>query len=326
MAAGKADPALLKEWANARMLKSRLSKVKGHVRFQGFKGVKPGDFITINGVGERFTGPVFVSSVRQDYSEGNWHTTVDFGLSGEWFSERINPGHLSAQSGWFPSVQGLQNGIVTDLVDPEGEHRVKVQLPMVSAEQEGLWMRIATLDAGNQRGTFFRPEVGDEVIVGFLHNNPDHPVILGMLHSSALPAPLSASNQNDEKGYVSREGIRMIFHDGDQSFTLETPAGKRVLVDDAAGLIRLEDEYGNHVSMESAGVTVESASALKLKAAADITLEAANIILNPSSQFSVSAGASEIKAGGGSAEFKSASVKINGSGMTEIKGGLVKIN
>ena len=325
-AAGKAEPALLKELANARMLKSRLSKIRGHVKFQEFKDVKPGDFIRINGVGERFTGPVFVSAVRQEYSRGNWLTTVHFGMSGEWFSEQLNPYHLSAQSGCFPSVQGLQTGLVTDLEDPAGEHRVKVRLPLVNPAEEGLWMRVATLDAGNERGTFYRPEIGDEVIVGFLHNDPDHPVILGMLHSSTLPPPLTASNANPEKGYVSREGIKMIFHDGEKSLTLETPGGKKITLDDNAGTLRAEDEHGNSIQMEASGITIESAASLNLKAATDIKLEAANILLSPSSQFSVSAGASEIKAGGGSAEFKSTSVKINGSGMTEIKGGLVKIN
>ncbi|QEC53861.1 Rhs element Vgr protein [Anseongella ginsenosidimutans] len=324
--AGKAESAVLKEWANARTLKSRLSKVRGHVRFQGFREVKPGDFITINGVGERFTGPVFVSAVRQEYAGGNWHTTVNFGMPGEWFSEQLNPFHLSAQSGWFPSVQGLQTGIVTDLEDPEGEFRVKVRLPLVNPAEEGLWMRVATLDAGNARGTFFRPELGDEVIAGFLHNDPDHPVILGMLHSSALAAPLTASNANPEKGYVSREGIKMIFHDADRSLTLETPAGKKITLDDSAGAISVEDEHGNSIRMEAAGITIDSAASLNLKAAADIKLEAVNILLSPSSQFGVSAGASEITAGGGSAEIKSASVKINGAGLTEIKGGLVKIN
>ncbi|HYH57069.1 MAG TPA: phage baseplate assembly protein V, partial [Anseongella sp.] len=212
------------------------------------------------------------------------------------------------------------------LEDPAGEHRVKVRLPIVNAAEEGLWMRIATLDAGNERGTFFRPEINDEVIVGFIHNDPNQPVILGMLHSSALPAPVAASNGNPEKGYVSREGIRMLFDDDHKSFTVKTPGGKLITLNDTEGAILIEDENGNRIKMEASGVTVESASSLNLKAAADIKLEAVNILLSPSSQFGVSAGASEIKAGGGSAEFKSATVKINGTGMTEIKGGLVKIN
>ncbi|MEZ4823102.1 MAG: phage baseplate assembly protein V [Ignavibacteria bacterium] len=54
----------------------------------------------------------------------------------------------------LPAVQGLETGIVTDLEDPEGENRVKVKLPVVSSSEDGIWMRIATLDAGSNRSTF----------------------------------------------------------------------------------------------------------------------------------------------------------------------------
>lgn len=323
---GKLTNEQVQEWANAKMLRSRLARVRGAVKFQGFPDVKPGTIISLNGVGNRFNGPVFVCSVRHDYSNGNWTTEVNFGMPEAWFAESINPFHLSSQLGFMPSVQGLQIGIVTDLEDPEGEHRVKVRLPVVSTEEEGIWMRIATLDAGNNRGTFFRPEINDEVIVGFIFNDPNNPVILGMLHSSALPAPLTASNDNHEKGYVSRSEMKMIFNDDEKSYKLETPAGNKITLSEQDKVIKIEDQNGNKITMESSGVTVESASSLKLKATADITLEAVNIKLSPSSQFSVSASGSEIKAGGGSAEIKGPMVKVEGSGVTEIKGGLVKIN
>jgi Rhs element Vgr protein len=323
---GKLTNEEVKEWANAKMLRSRLAKIRGSVKFQGFPDVKPGLIISLNGVGERFNGPVFVCSVKHEYASGNWTTEVGFGMADTWFAESINPYHLSSHLGFIPSVQGLQIGKVTDLEDPNGEYRVKVKLPIVSAEEEGIWMRMATLDAGNTRGTFFRPEIDDEVIVGFIFDDPNNPVILGMLNSSALPAGLEPSNDNHEKGYISREGIKMIFNDDDKSYILETPGGKKVTLHDKDGIVKVEDENGNKITMEASSVTVESATSLKLKAATDITLEAVNITLTPSSQFSVSAGGSEIKAGGGSAEFKSAMVKVDGSGMTEIKGGMVKIN
>jgi len=141
-----------------------------------------------------------------------------------------------------------------------------------------------------------------------------------------LPAPLTASNDNHEKGYVSREGIKMIFNDDEKSYKLETPGGKKITLSDSDGVVQVEDENGNMVKMEAGGVTVESATSLTLKAATDITLEAVNIMLSPSSQFSVSAAGSEMKAGGGSVELSSPTVKVEGSGITEIKGGLVKIN
>ena len=39
-------------------------------------------------------------------------------------------------------------------------------------DEQGVWARVATLDAGNDRGTFFRPEVDDEVVLGFFHDDP----------------------------------------------------------------------------------------------------------------------------------------------------------
>ena len=323
---GKIKRDLLKEWANAKLLKSRLSKVRGEVLYEGYPGVKPGDIISLNGVGDRFTGPVFVSSVHHDYGGGNWTTRAGLGASENWFSEQVNPYHLSSHQGQFPSVQGLQIGIVTDLEDPDGEFRIKVRLPIVNPDEEGVWMRVATLDAGNNRGSYFRPEIDDEVIVGFIFNDPNQPVVLGMLHSSAKPAPLSPSNSNNKKGYVSRSGLKMIFNDDENSYKLETPNGKKVTLSDNDGTVQIEDENGNTIKMESSGVTIESAKTLTLKAGTDIKLEAVNIMLNPSSQFSMTSGGSEIKAGPGNAEFKSAMVKIDGSGVTEIKGGIVKIN
>ncbi|HMQ68022.1 MAG TPA: type VI secretion system tip protein VgrG [Ignavibacteria bacterium] len=251
---GKLSNEELKEYANSKMLKSRLSKVRGKVRFQGFPDVKPGDIISLNGVGERFNGPVFASSVRHEFAKGNWTTEVIFGMSENWFTENINPNDVTSKNGRLPSVQGLETGIVTDLEDPEGENRVKVKLPVVSNSDDGIWMRIATLDAGKNRGTFFLPEIDDEVIVGFISNDPNHPVILGMLHSSAKPAPFSASNSNDEKGYVSRAETKMVFDDGRKTLTIE-------------------DANGNTIKFESGGITLESTTVLNLKAAS-IKIEA----------------------------------------------------
>ena len=251
---GKLSNEELKEFANSKMLKSRLSRIRGKVRFQGFPNVKPGDIISLNGVGDRFNGPVFASSVRHEFAAGNWTTEVIFGMSERWFAENIDQYNISAKDGRLPAVQGLETGIVTDLEDPEGENRVKVKLPVVSSSEDGIWMRIATLDAGSNRGTFFLPEIDDEVIVGFISNDPHHPVILGMLHSSAKPAPLTASNSNDEKGYVSRAQTKMIFDDGQKTLTIE-------------------DASGNKMKFESGGITVESSAVLNLKAAS-IKIEA----------------------------------------------------
>jgi Rhs element Vgr protein len=307
-------------------MKNRLAKIRGTVKYQGNTDVKPGDFINLNGVGQRFSGKAIAWAVHHDCNDGLWTTEVTFGMEPQWFAQTIPVNDPIIHKGLIPSLQGLQVAVVTNLEDPDGENRVMVKLPIVSNSEEGIWARVATLDAGNNRGSFFRPEIGDEVIVGCLNNDPSHIVILGMLNSSVKPAPLTAANANHEKGYVSREQLKMIFNDKEKSFKLETPGGNKITLSDQDGLIKIEDQNGNTITMEAAGVTIESAAALKLKAGADLTIEAVNVTISPSASFSVSAGGAEIKAGSGSASVKAPTVKVEGSGITEIKGGLVKIN
>ena len=107
-------------------------------------------------------------------------------------------------------MHGLQVGIVTELAgDPGKEHRIRVKVPLAGMDEQGVWARVATLDAGDQRGTVFRPEKDDEVVLGFFHDDPAQPVVLGMLHSSAKAPPIEPTDDNDEKGYVSRSKIAL---------------------------------------------------------------------------------------------------------------------
>lgn len=316
----------LQNLADARLQKARMSRCRGRVRFRGFGEINAGDLINIGGVGERFNGKVFVSGVRHEITNGIWNTDVQFGLSNELFTKQPDVSSSPAAD-MLPSIQGLQIGVVTDLEsDPDSQDRIRVRLPIIDENEDGVWARVASLDAGDTRGTFFRPEISDEVVVGFLNNDPRHPVVLGMLNSSAKPAPLTASNQNDEKGYVSRSGMKMIFNDADKSLKIETPAGKKVTISEADGVMTLEDENGNKISMDASSVSVESAANMSIKAGGDLTIQATNISLSPSANFSLSAGGASMTAGSGSASLSAPSVKVEGSGTTTIKGGVVMIN
>jgi len=316
----------LQSLANARFQHARLSRCRGRARFRGYGQISPGDLINIGGVGERFNGKVYVSGVHHEIVNGGWKTDVQFGLSEEPFTN-LAAVHSAPSANMLPSVQGLQTGVVTALEnDPESQDRIRVRLPIINAEEDGVWCRVSSLDAGNNRGMFFRPEVGDEVIVGFMNNDPRHPIVLGMVNSSAKPAPLAASDQNDEKGYVSRSGMKMIFNDADKSLVIETPAGKKVTISEADNIMKLEDENGNKITMDGSSVSIESAAAMSLKAGGDLKIEAANITISPSGNFSVSAGGASISAGSGSASFSAPSVTVDGSATTTIKGGVVMIN
>ena len=304
----------LQQWANAQWLRSQLSRIRGRVRFQGFDKIQPGDMIELDGLGKRFSGTAFVTGVRHVLDLFNWETDVSFGLDPKWFVQQYDDVLTMEAEGLLPGVRGLQIGIVTKLEgDPEGEERVRVRIPMLeNPSGEGVWARVACLDAGENRGTFFRPEINDEVVVGFLHDDPRHPVILGQLNSSQKPAPVQATDDNHEKGIYTRDQLKLVFNDDEKSITIETPGGNSVVLSDQNGSITLSDQNSNKITMDSSGITIESASDLILQAGA-------NIQITSSSNTEISASA-QFKANG------SAGSEVSAGGNTVIKGAIVQIN
>lgn len=297
-------------WADSEWLHSRVNKASGRGKCEGIGAVKPGDVVTLAGVGARFNGKVFVSGVRHEFDlVQGWKTHMQFG-GVDWRPA----GDMSAPAAGalLARVAGLQIGVVLSNEDPDGEDRVRVRLPLVGKDDEGIWARMASPDAGKQRGFFFRPEIGDEVVVGFLDEDPRHGVILGMLNSSALPAPIQGADDNHEKGYVSREGMRLYFNDEKKVIVIETPAGNSITLSEDDKSIVLADQNSNTIKMNSDGITIESSKALTLKAGTEAKLESGT-------SFSAKGG-TELKLEGGT------QAELSSSAVTKLKGGMVQIN
>ncbi|HZI52743.1 MAG TPA: type VI secretion system tip protein VgrG [Chitinophagaceae bacterium] len=309
---GRINKNELKSWSSARLLKSRLAKNIGYVKIKGNPEFNPGRMITLKGFGKRFNGNVLVTGVRHGYHEKSiWETEIHYGMPMNWFYEKNNIMEHAA-SGMVPGIQGLHIGIVTQLEnDPEKEDRVKIQLPLVHGS-ESLWARVSSLDAGKERGTFFRPEIDDEVVVGFLDGDPRHPVILGMLHSSAKPAPLKSEDNNHEKGFVTRSKMKLLFNDEKKSITIETPGGKKLLISDDADEISISDSHGNKILLDPSGIVLESGKDITYKTSSGTCkIEANNISLEA---------AIKLNANGKSA------ANFTSSGQTVLKGSMVNIN
>lgn len=304
------DPEL-QALADGHLLRDRLAKVRGRVRFQGFAGVTAGDVVNLSGVGDRFSGPQYVSGVRHTFANGNWETDVAFGLDPETHPEKFPVTALPA-AGLLPAVNGLQVGVVLALEgDPDGEDRIRVRLPLVGVGDDGVWARVATLDAGAERGTCFRPEIDDEVVVGFLDGDPRHPVVLGQCHSSARPSPVTATDDNHVKGYVSRSKLALTFDDDTKVVVLETPEGNRLVLSESDEAVTLSDQNGSSITLDADGITLESAKDIVLKAAGDVTVEGTNLGASAQARFSA-------EGQGG--------VEISSSATTTVKGSLVQIN
>jgi Rhs element Vgr protein len=274
-------------WADAQWVKSKLSKVSGRAKCEGIATVNPGDMVELAGVGNRFNGKVFVTGVRQDcdLAQG-WKTHLQFGSVERWAAQE-HPITTPKAAALLPAVNGLQIGTVASNEDPDGEHRVRVRLPLVNEQADGVWARVASPDAGEQRGFFFRPEIGDEVVVGFLEDDPRRAVILGMLHSSAKPAPLEGSDDNHEKAYKSRSGMRIFFDDDKKVVLVETPGGNKLTLSDQDQGIKLEDQNGNRIELTPDGIKIESAAALEVKATGELKCSGQTAELSASSSTTV---------------------------------------
>ncbi|MCV9930364.1 type VI secretion system tip protein VgrG [Flavobacterium sp. LS1R49] len=301
----------LQDWADAKLLFQQLSKVRGRVKFQGISTVKPNTIITLEGVGNRFNGNAYVTGVFHELTEGNWTIDAQFGLNPQWFSETFDI-HTPTGSGINPAIKGLHIGIVTQLEkDPNSEDRILVKIPIINNKEQGIWCRVASPDAGDNRGIFFRPEIEDEVIIGFVNEDPNNAIILGMLHSSGKPAPIVASDDNNQKGIVTRSKMKVLFDDKKKSIGIETPAGKKITLDEDQGVIIIEDENSNIITIDSNGIKMKSAGNIALTASGDVTIEGANVSLKAKAQ---------LKAEG------SAGAQLSSSALTIVKGSIVQIN
>jgi len=183
---------------------------------------------------------------------------------------------------------GVYPALVSDISDPEGIGRVKVTLPWspdTGSERYEAWARVATLMGGNNRGSWFIPDVNDEVLIVFEGGDPRRPYVIGGLWngSDAPPESMDGAGNNFKKVLRSRNGVKITLDDSDgqETLMLETPGGQKVTMKDGPGAVEIVDSNGNSVKLETSGITVT--------AAAKVTINA--------SQVAVSAGMVTVDAG-----------------------------
>lgn len=298
--------------AKALMIRHHLGKIRGRAQCIGFATIWPGDIVELNGVGDRYNGKAFVTAVQHSITEGKWDTDIQFGWQHKPYANRYTDICAKPALGYMPGISGLQIGIVKKLAeDPLSEFRVLVQLPTQGGADEAIWARVATLDAGKERGSYFRPEIDDEVIVGFIDDNPLHAVIIGAVHSSKNASPVTPADDNHIKGFYSREKMKWQFDDEKKEFVFDTPAGNKILVSEDQKGITLEDQNGNKIVMNDSGIEITSSKDFIVKATGDIKLEGTNAEIKANAQY---------KASG------SAGAELSSSAVTNVKGSMVNIN
>jgi uncharacterized protein involved in type VI secretion and phage assembly len=210
---------------------------------------------------------------------------------------RVEGGAARADEPGAP-LAGVMTGVVKDNRDPEGLGRVKLAIAGVSKE-ESAWARVATPMAGNRRGAYFLPEIGDEVLVAFEGGDTRAPYVLGALWGKGRSRP----PETNEDGANNRRTIR-------------SRSGHVIRLDDTEGAERIEivDSSGrSSIVIDSAGGTIT------IEAQGDLTIAAATGTLRlRGARIEIEAAASLTAHG--------AQVEVEGDAVTRVKGGLVTIN
>ena len=178
---------------------------------------------------------------------------------------------------------GVYPALVTSLNDPDGQGRVKVTLPWSPDTGSGryeAWARVATLMAGKNRGSWFIPDVNDEVLVAFEGGDARRPYVLGGLWNGKDTPPQGMDGNNSHKVLRSRNGVKITLDDTDgrETLTLETPAGQKVTLKDGPGSVEVADSNGNSVKLDTSGITVNASAKVTINAStADLSAGMVNV-------------------------------------------------
>lgn len=178
---------------------------------------------------------------------------VPSGLGGRWY-------------GVFP-------GLVSDIKDPDDQGRVKITLPWspdTGSGQYEAWARLATFMGGNNRGSWFIPDVNDEVLIVFEGGDPRRPYVIGGLWNGndSPPDSMDGAGNNYRKVLRSRNGVKLTLDDSDgqEKFIAETPGGQKITLKDGPGAVEIVDSNGNSIKLETSGITVTASSKVTINA------------------------------------------------------------
>lgn len=234
-----------------------------------------------------------------------------------------------------PSISGVVTAKVTDNEDPKGLGRVKVTYPHRDSDDESPWARVATEMASSEYGTFFLPEVGDEVLVAFEDGDVHHPFVLGSLYNGQrAPNEDNGNGDNDVRQVKSRSGHVLDFDDtdGEEMVKIETSAGHVIKLEDESGSekVTIEDQSGSN------SITLDSSSdEVSIEAGQTLSLSAPTIELSAQDEVSVSSEATVNVDGKGQVNVSSkGQLNVESNGMMGVKstailtleGSLIQIN
>ena len=282
----------IQRWAKARIEKEALSLHRYRMQIDGISKIDLGDTVELKNIGELFNKKVIVTGIKFQMGIGDEGSThVQLGLANDLYHEKVEA-EAPPASGLLPGIHGLHIGVVqkaskSSSGGKDKAYYVPVNILSFQAShpdnaKKTVLARLACTDAGvgkdkKPRGVLFVPEPGDTVVIGFINEDPRHPIILGSLYTDKNKLPLKdtkESGSDSEKGIVTKENLQLVFNDksGKESIQLSTPRGDEITL-------------GTHKDNE--GITIKSSKDLVISAKGEITIKSEKKIDLQSKEVSV---------------------------------------
>ena len=264
--------------------------------------------VEIKGVGS-FSGQYVLSATTHTFRGGSEYATgfVISGRTGHGFSDLTRNGEDRA---WSSS---LVLGVVTNNNDPENLGRVRVTFPQLGPTMEGWWARVATLNAGNERGIFMLPEVDDRVVVGFENGDPRRPFVIGSLYDGRAKVPKEMLDPTREKAAFGLKSDHTVHVEGEKELKLHTREKMTVLVDRTA-------QGGTGDFLLDAKGNIEDKAAQNIKGTAGQSIE-----LSANQSVTIKGTGSVTVESSGALKLKGAVIDIQSNGPVNVKGAIINL-
>ncbi|MDO6429318.1 phage baseplate assembly protein V [Flavitalea sp. BT771] len=317
-----------------------------HVRFNGASGhpgVNVGGQVSIQGKnffsqGDETYGDYTVVSVNH-FADGQGNYNNDFVAVPS--SIKVPP----VATPMAPPCEA-QSAVVTDNHDPKGLGRVRVKFYWMNGSEKTPWIRVTSPHGGGGKGMFFIPEVGEEIIAGFEGDSAVKPYVIGTVYHGAASNAFS-NGGNDVKALQTRSGNKVIMNDAAGSVFVEDKDGNSMMMDGAGNItfksnktvtINATDEIifqtkkitmlaENEVYLESKKLDGQLSETATLFGKNNVTVQSETMIsLESQNKVEASANTEVTLNGNSKVTLNSTMVEANGKDVTNIRGGMVNLN
>jgi phage protein D/phage baseplate assembly protein gpV len=313
--------------ATAAMGRLADAYVEADAHIPGNPNVKAGVTLEVKGVGEDFSGKYVVGTVRHTFRGGGAFDTF---VS----TATATPSSFAALTGGNGAKRkfgdALVIGLVTNNKDPDKLGRFKVKFPALDESLESDWLRIATANAGPNRGVLMLPQVGDEVLVGFENGDTRRGYVIGSLwNGKEKPHGDHLKGADESDGSFSVQSDKQFIATSQDEMKLTSTKKMTVEVKDEqlikVAKDRTEDIQGNlkqnvksnleqkvtgNFKNEANGsTTVKANGSVTIESTASVTIKAPSVTVEGQAQLSL----------------KAPQVSIQGSAMVNISGGIINL-